>query len=75
MQRYLEKYELMTEGEARKRIEFFRDPLDRAYIFTYAGGHQLLGSLFEKMKDVTPWFTRLLTEPVTPSQVRGWMNA
>lgn len=72
---YLQRQELRTEAEARKSIDFIRNPLDRSYIFTYSSGRQLLRSLFEVKADVTHWFTRLLTEPVTPSQVREWMQA
>ena len=73
--RYLQRQELRTEAEARKSLDFIRKPLDRSYIFTYSSGKRLLRSLFEIKADVTDWFTRLLTEPVTPSQVRKWMRA
>lgn len=72
---YLRKYELLTEAEARKRVDFIKTPLDRSYVFTYGSGRQLLRSLFEVKQDVTHWYTRLLSEPVTPSQIRGWMAA
>ena len=71
---YLQKYGLLTEDEARKRIDFISDPLDRSYIFSYSAGRQLLTALFEQQGHVTHWFTRMLAEPVTPSQIRGWMG-
>jgi hypothetical protein len=71
---YLQKYKLFTEGEARKRLDFISDPLDRTYVFTYGAGRKLLKALFAQDTDVTRWYTHLVTEPVTPSQIRGWMR-
>ena len=71
---YLRKYQLLTEQEARKRVDFIKDPLDRSYVFTYSSGRQLLKTLFEVKQDVTHWFTRLLSEAVTPSQIRSWLE-
>ncbi len=71
---YLQKYGLLTPQEAAKRADFISDPLDRAYIFSYSVGQRLLKALFDHKPDVTHWFTRLLTEPVTPSQVRAWIE-
>jgi len=70
---YLQHFSLCTEKEARKIIEFMSDPLFRSYIFTYYWGKQLLNSLFTTKQALTPWFTRLLTETVTPSWVRQWI--
>ncbi|HET6845864.1 MAG TPA: hypothetical protein VFH29_03465, partial [Anaerolineales bacterium] len=53
---YLRQYGLLTEAEARKRLEFIRDPLDRSYVFTYDMGRQLLMSLFALKGDTTHWF-------------------
>ena len=70
--RYLQRFELLAEPEARKAVAFIRTPLDRSYIFTYGGGRQLLASLFAAKRDVTRWYTRVLSEAVTPSQIRQW---
>lgn len=72
---YLQHYGLLTEPEARKRIEFISSPLDRAYIFTYYWGKQLLQELFDLKQEEASWFIRLLTEAVTPTQIRQWMLA
>lgn len=73
--RYLQRYELRTEAEAAKQLEFLENPLYRSYVFTYYWGRQLLTSLFAAKGDVTHWYTRLLTEAVTPSQIRQWTAA
>ena len=43
---YLQKYELSTEKEADRAIQFMSGPLDRSYIFTYTAGYDLLEELF-----------------------------
>jgi hypothetical protein len=72
---YLQQYGLLSAPEAAKRIEFLSSPADRAYIFTYSWGQQLLEDLFAQKQDRRHWFQRLLTEAVTPSQIRQWMAA
>jgi hypothetical protein len=70
---YLQKYELSTEKEAKRAIQFMSGPLDRSYIFTYTAGYDLLEELFS-MVDRDKYFARLLEEPVTPGQIRGWIK-
>ena len=70
---YLQKYELSTEKEAHRAIQFISGLLDRSYIFTYTAGYDLLEKLFS-MANREKYFTRLLGEPVTPSQVRQWIE-
>ena len=70
---YLQKYELSTEEEASRAIRFMSGPLDRSYIFTYTAGYDLLEELF-CLADRDKYFGRLLEEPVTPSQIRGWIK-
>jgi hypothetical protein len=70
---YLQKYEMSTEQEANRAIQFMSGPLDRSYIFTYTAGYDLLEELFS-MADRDKYFARLLEEPVTPSQIRGWIR-
>jgi hypothetical protein len=43
---YWQHYGLLTEQEARQRIEFLSSPLDRSYIFTYYWGQKMLKALF-----------------------------
>lgn len=70
---YLQRYGLSSEKEARQTIRFISDPLDRSYIFTYDAGYDLLEKLFQGV-DRDHYFKRLIEEPVTPSQVRQWVE-
>jgi hypothetical protein len=70
---YLQKYEMSTEKEANRAIQFMSGPLDRSYIFTYTAGYDLLEELFS-IADRDKYFARLLEEPVTPSQIREWIS-
>jgi hypothetical protein len=70
---YFKEYGLYTESEAEHTIRFISSPLSGSYTFTYHSGHDLLSELFSKRnRDV--YFKRLLEEPVTPSQVRQWID-
>ena len=70
---YIQKYGLYSEKEARRTINFISNPLYRSYIFTYFVGYDLLHQLFAKV-DREIYFKRLLEEPVTPSQIRSWID-
>jgi hypothetical protein len=70
---YLQHYGLSTPQEANKAVEFLLNPLFRSYIFTYFFGRSLLKDLLARQPDPGSWFGRLLTEAVTPSQVRQWL--
>ena len=72
---YLQRYALLRDEEAQKNVDFISNPLYRSYIFTYDSGRQLLETLFAQNEDVDGWFRRLLTEPVTPTLIRGWIAA
>ena len=73
IKQYLQKYGLRTEKESQQTIKFISDPLSRSYIFTYHIGYDLLEELFAD-GNREAYFRRLLEEPVTPSQVRQWIN-
>jgi hypothetical protein len=70
---YLQKYELSTDQEANRAIQFMSGPLDRSYIFTYTAGYDLLEELFS-IADRDKYFARLLEEPATPGQIREWIK-
>jgi hypothetical protein len=70
---YLQKYGLYSEEEAEQTFNFISNPLYRSYIFTYHSGHDLLKELFSKV-DREVYFKRLLEEPVTPGQIRQWIE-
>lgn len=70
---YLRRYGLMRENEARQFLRFLTPRLDAAYVFNYYYGAKLLDELFAARGGADPWFGRLLTEPVTPGQLRAWI--
>jgi len=69
--RFLEDEALMTPERAAKRLEFVEHPLWRTYVFSYAGGEELLGAWCEAggpgPDGPRARFVRLLTEQLTPS--------
>jgi hypothetical protein len=70
--RYLMRYSLCNEQEARQRLRFISDPLWRAYIFTYTAGYMLLKRWLHG-GDQTARFRTLLTEQIYPSLIEGWI--
>ena len=70
---YLQRYNLSSEKEARQTIRFISNPLDRSYTFNYDVGYDLLEELFQGV-DRDIYFKRLIEEPVTPSQIRQWIQ-
>jgi hypothetical protein len=66
---YLQHYQLATNGEAQKRLEFIKHA--RAYVYTYTTGYDLLKPLLGGNEKAN-WFRRLLEQPVTPSQLQTW---
>ena len=73
VQGYLERYGLRTPKEAAQSLKFLQNPLFRSYIFNYALGKALLAPLLEG-PDAVANFRRLLSEPLTPAQVRRWVK-
>jgi hypothetical protein len=66
---YIQRYGLNSEEEAGKAVGFLK--YARSYVFTYHYGGEMLDALFAAQGDRDHWFTRLLTESVTPSQIRA----
>ena len=73
VEKYLQKYALATDREIKQLIRFVSDPLSRSYVFTYDIGYELLEELFTRGYRDT-YVKRLLEEPVTPNQIRQWIN-
>ena len=67
---YIQRYGLGTEKIAASMASFLVEM--RAYAYTYSDGGKLLDALFKARGDAQHWFKRLLTEPVTPGQIRAW---
>jgi hypothetical protein len=70
---YVEHYGLRTPKEAGQTLKFLQNPLFRSYIFNYAMGKALLAPLLVG-PDAVANFRRLLSEPLTPTQVRRWVK-
>ncbi len=70
---YLQRYRLVTLQEARKSLEFMMHPNFRSYLFTYTCGGALLDQLFAR-GNAEMWFSRLLSEAVTPTHLREWIK-
>ncbi len=66
--RYLMRYGLRSEREARQSLRFISTPLWRSYSFTYFVGRQILGAWLARGDQHTR-FRRLLTEQVYPSML------
>jgi hypothetical protein len=71
-QEYLVRFGLVTAERAAKGLEFVMHPLWRSYTFNYGVGNKLLTPLLEG-PDRVENFSRLLSEPFTPAQVRQWV--
>jgi hypothetical protein len=69
---YLVHFGLLTPERAAKGLEFLLHPLSRSYIFNYGVGRELLAPLLQGPGRVEN-FSRLLSEPLTPGQVRQWL--
>ena len=72
---YIQRYGLRRPNEAEKSVAFISTPISRSYVFNYRLGGVLLDELFAAKGNAQRWFTRLLTEPVTPSQIRAWIQS
>ena len=72
VQAYVERYGLRTPQEAAQTLKFVQNPLFRSYIFNYAMGEALLDPLLQG-SDRAANFRRLLSEPLTPTQIRDWV--
>ncbi|MEI7769970.1 MAG: hypothetical protein WCI67_08290 [Chloroflexales bacterium] len=66
--RYIMRYGLRTEREARQSLRFISTPLWRTYTFTYFVGRDLLGRWIAQ-GDRPQRFRQLLTEQVYPSMI------
>jgi hypothetical protein len=66
--RYIMRYGLRSETEARQSLRFIATPLWRIYVFTYFAGRELLGRWINA-GDRHERFRTLLREPVTPMAI------
>ena len=71
---YGRKYGLLNEKEAKRSIQFAKDPLWRSYGFNYSLGYELISKLLSSTENKDQIFTRLLQESLTPAQVRRMVS-
>ncbi|MCP4550342.1 MAG: hypothetical protein GY835_28110 [bacterium] len=71
---YVKRFGLLSEKDAEGCVKFLRAPRFRTYYFTYLCGGMLLDELYERDERRVDWLCRLLTEPVTPGQIRDWIK-
>jgi hypothetical protein len=69
---YIERFALRTPREAAQTMKFIQHPLSRTYVFNYGMGEALLEPLL-RGADAVENFRRLLSEPLSPGQVRRWV--
>jgi hypothetical protein len=67
---YLQRFMLADLERASKALEFIKHPNSRAYVYTYSLGYRLVRAALD-CDDRQAVFHRLLTEAVTPEQLRG----
>ncbi len=66
------RYALNTEEDEARYLRFFKDPLSRSYAYNYTLGRQLIATFLDQANDKKRAFQRLLSEPSTPTQIRGF---
>jgi hypothetical protein len=71
---YIDQYVPELPENVQAMIDFIQSPLWRAYAFTYTYGYRLLDQLLSNRGERLVWFTRLLSEPLTASMVKEWIN-
>lgn len=70
---YAQKWHVGSAGETDRMIKFI-NKFGRAYPFTYYVGRPRMEALFKRPEGMLYWAGRILTEPVTPSLMRAWVD-
>jgi hypothetical protein len=65
------RYAMTSREEENRYMRFFKDPLSRSYTYNYTLGSELVASYLDRAEDKSRAFVRLLTEPLTPAQIRA----
>jgi len=64
------RYALTTREDEELTLRFLKDPLSRSYRCNYTLGRQLVAAFLNQATDKKHAFWRLLSEPLTPEQLR-----
>jgi hypothetical protein len=65
------RYSLTTAEDEARFLRFYKDPLSRSYTYNYTLGRELIAAFLDRAADRQRAFQRLLSEPLTPAQLRG----
>ena len=65
------RYSLSTQEDEARYLRFYKDPLSRSYAYNYTLGRELVASFLDGATDKGQAFLRLLSQPCTPTQLRG----
>lgn len=65
------RYALDTGEDELRYLRFYKDPLSRSYAYNYTLGCELIAAYLDRAPDRRQAFQRLLSEPSTPTQLRG----
>jgi hypothetical protein len=63
------RYSFTTQEDEVRLLRFLDDPLSRSYTYNYTLGRQLIAAFLDRSEGRQHAFQRLLSEPVTPSQI------
>jgi len=66
------RHALNTKEDEARYLRFFKDPLSRSYAYNYTLGRELIAAFLDRATDKKRAFQRLLSEPSTPTQIRGF---
>jgi len=64
------RYALTNEEDEAHTLRFIQDPLSRSYTYNYTLGRQLIAAHLDQVTDKGRAFQRLLSQPLTPAQIR-----
>ena len=64
------RYALTNAADEAHLLQFIKDPLSRSYTYNYTLGRELIATYLDRAAARQQAFQRLLTAPLTPSQIR-----
>ena len=63
------RHALSSREDETRYLRFYKDPLSRSYTYNYTLGRELIATYLDRATDRVRAFQRLLSEPLTPTQV------
>jgi hypothetical protein len=68
------RHALTTVEDEARTLRFLKDPLSRSYTYNYTLGRELIAAFLDQAADRQRAFRRLLSEPLTSAQIRGFTS-